>query len=118
MENTREILAGAMSLASWKNLALLLAVINLKNLPFTWHVSVPWPLVRLSELACSERYVTLLTEPTVPRAISLRRQPAFETQCATSPQGETCCGLQRETNTSHVRAMHGHIPYTVARDRL
>lgn len=40
MENTREILAGVMSLASWKNLALLLAVINLKSLPFVWHVSV------------------------------------------------------------------------------
>ncbi|KAJ5940849.1 hypothetical protein N7516_001017 [Penicillium verrucosum] len=26
-----------MSLASWKNLALLLAVINLKSLPFVWH---------------------------------------------------------------------------------
>lgn len=41
MENTREILAGVMSLASWKNLALLLAVINLKSVPFAWHVSVP-----------------------------------------------------------------------------
>ncbi|CAI7572298.1 unnamed protein product [Penicillium viridicatum] len=37
MENTREILAGVMSLASWKNLALVLAVINLKSLPFSWH---------------------------------------------------------------------------------
>ncbi|KAJ5493799.1 hypothetical protein N7463_009886 [Penicillium fimorum] len=37
MENTREILAGVMSLASWRNLALLLAVINLKSLPFVWH---------------------------------------------------------------------------------
>lgn len=41
MENTREILAGVMSLVSWKNLALVLAVINLKSLPFSWHVSVP-----------------------------------------------------------------------------
>lgn len=45
MENTREILAGVMSLASWKNLALLLAVINLKSLPFVWHVSVLRPLL-------------------------------------------------------------------------
>ncbi|KAJ5826746.1 hypothetical protein N7447_003509 [Penicillium robsamsonii] len=37
MENTREILAGVVSLASWRNLALLLAVINLKSLPFVWH---------------------------------------------------------------------------------
>ncbi|KAJ5187975.1 hypothetical protein N7491_004297 [Penicillium cf. griseofulvum] len=37
MENTREILAGVISLASWRNLALFLAVINLKSLPFVWH---------------------------------------------------------------------------------
>ncbi|KAJ5793719.1 hypothetical protein N7457_000318 [Penicillium paradoxum] len=40
MENVREVLAGAMSLVSWRNLALLLAVINLKNLPFVWHFRV------------------------------------------------------------------------------
>jgi hypothetical protein len=29
----------ATSLASWRTLALLLALINLKSLPFIWHVS-------------------------------------------------------------------------------
>lgn len=118
MDNTREILAGLTSLASWRNLALLLAVINLKNLPFVWHVSFPWPLFRPSELTSSPRHVTLLTESTVPPAVSLRRKSAFETQCATSPKGETYRGLPRQTNTSHLCAMHGHISHTVARDRL
>ncbi|KAJ5351304.1 hypothetical protein N7452_000278 [Penicillium brevicompactum] len=36
----REIFASAMSLASWKTLALLLAVFNLKSLPLTWHFRI------------------------------------------------------------------------------
>lgn len=40
MDNVREILGGAMSLVSWKTLALLLAVLNLKSVPLGWHVSV------------------------------------------------------------------------------
>ena len=36
----RDIAAGAMSLVSWKTLALVLAFLNLKNLPFVWHVGV------------------------------------------------------------------------------
>jgi hypothetical protein len=35
----RELLSALGSLATWKTLALILAVINLKNLPFIWHVS-------------------------------------------------------------------------------
>ncbi|KAJ5091661.1 hypothetical protein NUU61_006531 [Penicillium alfredii] len=38
IENVRELGSTAASLASWKSLALLLAVINLKNLPFVWHI--------------------------------------------------------------------------------
>ncbi|CAG8943214.1 unnamed protein product [Penicillium salamii] len=40
MDNMRDILAGAMSLVSWKTLALLLAFVNIKNLPFIWHFRV------------------------------------------------------------------------------
>lgn len=37
--------AGALltTLVSWRTLALLLAILNLKNLPFAWHVSLPLP---------------------------------------------------------------------------
>ncbi|GLI73903.1 hypothetical protein PoHVEF18_002135 [Penicillium ochrochloron] len=34
----RELLSALGSLATWKTLALILAVVNLKNLPFIWHV--------------------------------------------------------------------------------
>lgn len=36
-ENMR---SAAASLVSWRTLALILAIINLKNLPFAWHVRV------------------------------------------------------------------------------
>lgn len=35
----RDLLSTVGSLATWKTLALILAIINLKNLPFVWHVS-------------------------------------------------------------------------------
>ncbi|CAL5871087.1 uncharacterized protein PFLUO_LOCUS5333 [Penicillium psychrofluorescens] len=37
VETMRDLLTAAASLASWKTLALLLAVTNLKSLPFVWH---------------------------------------------------------------------------------
>ncbi|KAJ5204439.1 uncharacterized protein N7498_005318 [Penicillium cinerascens] len=37
IESMRNLLAVAASLASWRTLALLLALINLKSLPFVWH---------------------------------------------------------------------------------
>ncbi|KAJ6120589.1 hypothetical protein N7523_004869 [Penicillium sp. IBT 18751x] len=37
IENMRNLLAFVASLASWKTLALLLALFNMKNLPFFWH---------------------------------------------------------------------------------
>ena len=41
VDNMRDFLSAAVSSAvSWKTLALLLALINLKNLPFFWHVSL------------------------------------------------------------------------------
>jgi hypothetical protein len=43
METLRELLSAASSVLSWKGLAILLAIINLKNLPFVWHVSSSWP---------------------------------------------------------------------------
>ncbi|KAJ6109460.1 hypothetical protein N7486_001695 [Penicillium sp. IBT 16267x] len=36
-ENMRDLTSAAASLASWRTLALILAIINLKNLPFAWH---------------------------------------------------------------------------------
>lgn len=39
-ENARALLT---TLVSWRTLALLLAILNLKNLPFGWHVSLPLP---------------------------------------------------------------------------
>ncbi|EAU39065.1 conserved hypothetical protein [Aspergillus terreus NIH2624] len=38
METLRELLSAASSVLSWKGLAILLAIINLKNLPFVWHL--------------------------------------------------------------------------------
>lgn len=38
-DKLRDVLLAASPLASWKALALLLAIVNLKNLPFFWHVS-------------------------------------------------------------------------------
>jgi hypothetical protein len=35
----RDLLSVVGSLATWKTLALILAIINLKSLPFVWHVS-------------------------------------------------------------------------------
>ena len=40
VESIRDALSSASPVVSWKTLALLLALINLKNLPFFWHVSV------------------------------------------------------------------------------
>lgn len=37
IESMRDLLSVAASLASWRTLALILAFINLKNLPFVWH---------------------------------------------------------------------------------
>ena len=39
LDHLRHALSSMPSLMSWKALALVLAVINLKNLPFVWHVS-------------------------------------------------------------------------------
>ena len=38
-ESMGDLLSAAASLVSWKTLALFLALINLKNIPFAWHVS-------------------------------------------------------------------------------
>lgn len=43
IENMRDLLSVVSSLASWRTLALILAFINLKNLPFVWHVSILKP---------------------------------------------------------------------------
>lgn len=40
IDNIRQALSSIVPLASWKTLALLLALINLKNLPFVWHVGI------------------------------------------------------------------------------
>jgi len=40
VDNIRQALSSIAPLASWKTLALLLALINLKNLPLVWHVSI------------------------------------------------------------------------------
>lgn len=40
VENMRDLLSAMGSLASWRTLALILAFINLKNLPFVWHVCI------------------------------------------------------------------------------
>ncbi|KAE8149396.1 hypothetical protein BDV25DRAFT_130396 [Aspergillus avenaceus] len=40
MENLRELLPGLSSIMSWKMLAVVLAIINLKNLPLVWHIRV------------------------------------------------------------------------------
>lgn len=46
VESLRDLLSVAGTLASWRTLALILAFINLKNLPFVWHVCTdrfsPW----------------------------------------------------------------------------
>ena len=39
IDHLRQALSTILSLASWKTLALVLAIINIKNLPFVWHVS-------------------------------------------------------------------------------
>lgn len=44
-DHVRQAVSTMLSLASWKSLALFLAFINLKNLPFVWHVSIPYPCV-------------------------------------------------------------------------
>lgn len=46
LDHLRHALPSMPSLMSWKALALVLAVINLKNLPFVWHVSYPNPLLK------------------------------------------------------------------------
>ena len=42
-DHVRQAVSTVLSLASWKSLALILAFVNIKNLPFVWHVSVPVP---------------------------------------------------------------------------
>ncbi|KAJ5578151.1 uncharacterized protein N7459_007115 [Penicillium hispanicum] len=37
VENMRDLLSAAASLASWRTLALVLVLVNLKNIPFAWH---------------------------------------------------------------------------------
>lgn len=39
-DSMRDVLAYVSSMMSWKTLAVLLALINLKNVPFFWHVSI------------------------------------------------------------------------------
>lgn len=39
IDHLRQVLSSILSLASWKTLALVLAIINIKNLPSVWHVS-------------------------------------------------------------------------------
>lgn len=39
-DTIRDLLLGVSSIMTWKTLALVLAVINLKNLPLVWHVSI------------------------------------------------------------------------------
>ena len=40
IDTMRDLALAAKSLASWRTLALILALINLKNLPLAWHVSL------------------------------------------------------------------------------
>lgn len=39
IKNMRDLAAAATALVSWRNFAIILALINLKNLPLAWHVS-------------------------------------------------------------------------------
>lgn len=41
IDSVRDIVNSVLSLVSWKTLALVLALVNIKNLPFTWHVGLP-----------------------------------------------------------------------------
>jgi hypothetical protein len=124
MDNMRELLAGAMSLASWKTLALLLAVLNLKSLPLIWHVSdiIPrdgrwnWVFTTPEEQLSYALCVTRLTKFLVPSAVPLRGQFAFKTQRALVSQGQSYCGRSRQTDPPSLRAMYGHVPHTVAGD--
>ncbi|KAJ5135531.1 uncharacterized protein N7515_004809 [Penicillium bovifimosum] len=58
METMREILASAMSLASWRTLALILAVINLKSLPFVWHFRLLYHVLRNVRLKPSAPFLS------------------------------------------------------------
>lgn len=80
MDKMHELLAGAMSLASWKTLALVLAVLNLKSLPLIWHVSDfdyrdggwNWLFTTREEQLSPTSSVTRLTSELVPPAVPLR----------------------------------------------
>lgn len=43
VDTIHDLLPGVSSIMTWKTLALVLAVINLKNLPLVWHVSICIP---------------------------------------------------------------------------
>ncbi|KAL1862402.1 hypothetical protein Plec18167_005793 [Paecilomyces lecythidis] len=44
-DSVRDIVNSVLSLVSWKTLALVLALVNIKNLPFTWHVRLLYYLI-------------------------------------------------------------------------
>ncbi|KAJ9227047.1 hypothetical protein DTO027B5_8152 [Paecilomyces variotii] len=45
IDSVRDIVDSLLPLVSWKTLALVLALVNIKNLPFTWHVRLLYYLI-------------------------------------------------------------------------
>lgn len=120
------LLAAIGSLATWKTLALILAIINLKNLPFVWHVShnagftctYPLQLAFEDKSFCPECCATLLINLPAPPAVPFLGQPSLEAQCSFLSQGQGYCGFTGQTHTSSLRVMGDHVQNSVTGDGL
>lgn len=58
IDSVRDIVDSLLPLVSWKTLALVLALVNIKNLPFTWHVGRP---ILFGSAALQNGYPSLLS---------------------------------------------------------
>lgn len=109
VESVREVLSAISPLISWKTLALLLAIVNLKNMPLIWHVSTPdysWPRRRAGLIQVAPCSISLLGKH--PMACP---GPIFS-------QGNSPSHSQREADASSIRFVRHLIPSSTLGDGL
>lgn len=122
----RELLSALASLATWKTLALILAVINLKNLPFIWHVSpdagctctCPFRLAFEGSNFGPECCVTFLTDLLGTPAVPLLAQPQVEAECPFLAQGKGNRRCTGQAHTPSLRVMWYYVANSITGDRL
>lgn len=106
IDNIRQVLSSIVPLASWKTLALFLALINLKNLPFVWHVSILFT-------RWMDHKLTLIdpSSPCIPEEYSV------ETRRSILPEWQIH-HRQWQTDTSCFRVVWAEHPHTSPGIRL